>query len=133
MSSNPSNAEKFTPKELEEIASLKETINSRGSSRMEKDIAGAKLDALEASKAPPPHMHRHRLHGVDDEEGTTHNLFHNDEAFERFEMGGDQPHGKSSGSKVHNQAAADYRSVKSNHKARGTVKEKAEDTLHEEM
>jgi len=37
-------------------------------------------------------------------------MFRNDEAFERFEMGGDQPHEK--GSKGRNQAEADYLSVK---------------------
>lgn len=60
--------------------------------------------------ASPPHVHKHRLHGVPKEEGPETNTFRNDEAFERYEMGGAQPHEK--GSKVRNQAEADYMSIK---------------------
>jgi hypothetical protein len=55
-------------------------------------------------------MHKDRLSGTEEEARSNTNMFHNDEAFERYEMGGDQPPGP--GSKVRNQAESDFHSIK---------------------
>jgi len=66
---------------------------------------------------PTPHNHQNRLDRGDvggETKVASSNMMHNDEAFEKFEMGGDSSFNRgkgSSGSKVHNQAAADQQSV----------------------
>lgn len=98
---------------------------------MDKQIAEAKLDDLVKSKGthslshnrsiepvcslyllePLPHNRRHRIAPLEDESGVGSNtLFRQDEAFEKYEMGGDQR--PPPGSKVENQAASDMQSVR---------------------
>ncbi|KIM41470.1 hypothetical protein M413DRAFT_445468 [Hebeloma cylindrosporum] len=118
----------FTPKEQREIEELEQAKKNPKLSKIEQQIAEAKLQDIRASKASPPHVHKHRFTGALEEEGPETNMFRNDEAFERFEMGGEKHHEK--GSKVRNQAEGDYLSVKHNHKTKGTTKEKADEILH---
>ncbi|KAJ3494522.1 hypothetical protein NLJ89_g10789 [Agrocybe chaxingu] len=121
------NNQKFTPKEQEAIASFEEVITNRGASIMDKQIAEARLYDLKKSKEPEPHKHKQRIQGErEDQGGSDHNMFHNDEAFERYEMGGHQRH--EPGNKGDDVAAKNYQSVRMNHKARGTSKQKAEET-----
>ncbi|KAF8153076.1 hypothetical protein B0H34DRAFT_861273 [Crassisporium funariophilum] len=119
---------KYSGKEQGEIKELQETIKSHGSSNLQKEIAQAKLDDMEASKQPPAHMHKHRIQGESEEAGgvdrSNANIFHNDEAFERFEMGGEKPSGKKP-----LEGAAEWRSIKMNHKAPGGAKRKAGERL----
>ncbi|CAA7266196.1 unnamed protein product [Cyclocybe aegerita] len=126
------NGQKFTPKEQEAIASFEEIINSRGPSGMEKQIAEARLHDLKKSKEPEPHKHKQCIQRESEERGgSEYNMFRNDEAFERYEMGGhqrDEP-----GNKWDNTAGKNYHSVRMNHKARGTAKQKAEETAAEDI
>uniref|UniRef100_A0A8H7XUC8 Uncharacterized protein n=1 Tax=Psilocybe cubensis TaxID=181762 RepID=A0A8H7XUC8_PSICU len=125
MSSERQNTQ-FSQKERQEIDTLKHTMQDPGSSRLEQQIAEAKLDALKQSKEPAPHMHKHRVHGAEGEGTDGSNIYHNDEAFERFAMG--ERDSAPTGPRA-NQPAADRHSIKMNHKVRGTTKEKAENNL----
>ncbi|KAF5325426.1 hypothetical protein D9619_009768 [Psilocybe cf. subviscida] len=130
------NEMKLSHHEQEEVNKFQQVINDRGSSEMQKQIAQAQLDDLERSKRPPPHNHRHKIHGDeelnDQTERKNFDAFHNDEAFERYQMGANQA--KSGGSKNANSNNAEVASVKFNHKARGSSKTQAEErVLREEM
>ncbi|KAF4612893.1 hypothetical protein D9613_011115 [Agrocybe pediades] len=133
MSSN----QKFTAKEQQEIQHLQEVINSGAKTSVnEKQIAEAKLYDLEKSKEPAPHNHKHRVQGDvgGETKVTSSNMMHNDEAFEKFEMGGDSSYHRgsgSAGSKVLNQAASDQQSVLMNHKASGHAKERSNETIQD--
>ena len=59
---------------------------------------------------PALHNHKHNMRGVDEVGSGNSNIFHDDEAFERYNMGAAVGHHP--GSKVANQAAADRASVK---------------------
>jgi len=56
-------------------------------------------------------------------------MFHNDEAFERYEMGGHQRPQPGGHNKAEEAAQNDYRSLKMNHKVRGTTKSAAKAEL----
>ncbi|PPQ92203.1 hypothetical protein CVT25_008977 [Psilocybe cyanescens] len=146
----------FSDEEQREIECLERTMQNPGSSRLEQQIAKAKLDSLKHSKVlevliiisePPPHNHKHRMRGAEEAGSDGSNIYHNDEAFERFAMGEDEH--TLTGPRA-NQPAANRQSVKmseyspvncntnfdviaaSDHKARGTAKMKAEYNLPSE-
>ncbi len=119
----------FTTKESNEISRLQEKITSNTSSALEVQIAQAQLDELRRSKGayffsspfpscklsyhylePTLHNHKHNLRGVGEVGSGNSNIFHDDEAFERYNMGAAVGHHP--GSKVANQAAADRASIK---------------------
>ncbi|KDR77254.1 hypothetical protein GALMADRAFT_246558 [Galerina marginata CBS 339.88] len=96
-------------------------MQNRGSSKIEKEIAEAKLDVILKSKEKPPHNRRHRIASLETEGSGSSNIFNDDITFEKYEMGNDGK--KEKGSKARND---DVASVKFNHKARGSAKEKIE-------
>ncbi|KAF9485634.1 hypothetical protein BDN70DRAFT_870932 [Pholiota conissans] len=122
----------FTDKEIEEIQRLQGTIDSRGASKMEKQIAEATLESIARAKQPPAHNRRHRINSLEEESARgSGNIYRQDEAFEKYEMGNDQSARPEN--MAEHQAVGDLHSVKFNHKARGTAKAKKADSFHEEL
>ncbi|PPR03398.1 hypothetical protein CVT24_012523 [Panaeolus cyanescens] len=142
---------KFTPKEQQRISTLESQINNPKLSTIERQIADAELSALKTSKMPPSHNHKHRMQGGAGAQSDIeqipvqkrgnnvtavgkkdHDMFHNDEAFERYEMGGDR--GNPPTRQTEKRGISDWESLRFNHHARGGQKMRAEDDIiHEEL
>lgn len=128
----------YSTQEKQRVARLQEILNSSKSSELEQQIAEAELNDMHIAKGGynfglpfvgiscydskhsltsierEPHTSKYSGSGSSNEQGgSDDNIFHNDEAFERFEMGGNQKK-KSSGrhSGPEERAANDFRSVK---------------------